>query len=127
LQDATSRRATTPSTSGTPPTSGAGETATAAGSSRKASSAGPAVPTPTVAVPEIVPGTLYLQVLASRESEPAREALLEFKSKGHPVTLDNQDPDWFRILVGPFDTREAADAYQTRLQAEGIKSFLRKF
>jgi cell division protein FtsN len=66
-------------------------------------------------------------VLASREAEPARKSLLEFKSKGHPVTLDNQDPDWYRILVGPFSTRDAADAYQARLQAEGIKSFLRKF
>jgi cell division protein FtsN len=66
-------------------------------------------------------------VLASRDADPARKSLLEFKSKGHPVTLDNQDPDWYRILVGPFTTREAADAYQARLQAEGIKSFLRKF
>jgi cell division protein FtsN len=78
-------------------------------------------------VPAIQPGTLYLQVLASRDAEPSRKALLEIKSKGHPVTLDNHDPGWFRILVGPFDTREAANAYQLRLESEGIKSFLRKF
>ena len=81
----------------------------------------------TVAVSEIIPGNMYLQVLASREAEPARKALLEIKAKGHPVALDNIDPDWYRILVGPFATREAADAYQVRLQNEGIKSFLRKF
>jgi cell division protein FtsN len=48
-------------------------------------------------------------------------------SKGHPAILENLDPGWFRIVVGPFTTREAADAYQQRLEAEGIKSFLRKF
>jgi hypothetical protein len=80
-----------------------------------------------VAVPEIVPGNIYLQVLASREAEPARKALRDIKAKGHPVALDNLDPDWYRILVGPFATREAADAYMRKLKGEGYNSFLRKF
>ena len=95
--------------------------------SKSSSSPEPAPATPTVTVPEIEPGTMYLQVLASRDAEPARKALFEFKAKGHPVTLDNQDPGWYRILVGPFPTRADANAYQARLQAEGIKSFLRRF
>jgi SPOR domain len=96
------------------------------GPSPKASSS--AASTPAVASSsEFAPGTLYLQVLASRDKGPALQALQEIKSKGHPAVLDNIDPDWFRILVGPFTAREAADAYQQRLEAEGIKSFLRKF
>jgi cell division septation protein DedD len=87
----------------------------------------PAAPTPTVAVPAIRPGTFYLQVLASKEADPARKELIDLKAKGHPVTLDNHDPEWFRILVGPFETREAANAYQLKLESEGLKPFLRKF
>jgi hypothetical protein len=87
----------------------------------------PAAATRTVAVPAIRSGTLYLQVLASKEAGPARKELMDLKAKGHPVTLDNHDPEWFRILVGPFDTREAASAYQLKLESEGLKPFLRKF
>ncbi len=80
----------------------------------------------TIAVPAIKPGAVYLQVLASREAGPAREALVEIRAKGHPVTLDNIDPAWYRILVGPFDDEESAAQYQIRLKQEKIDSFIRK-
>lgn len=92
-----------------------------------ASTSGEYESTATVTVPEIQRGQMYLQVLASTESAPAREALREFKAKGHPVALDNQDPEWFRILIGPFSTPEAAQEYMERLQAEGTDSFIRQF
>jgi cell division protein FtsN len=129
LAAAAAPRATTPAAASVRETTPAAARVQAptADSPKPAPSRESAAPATTVAVAAIEPGTLYLQVLASRDADPARKSLLEFKSKGHPVTLDNQDPDWYRILVGPFTTREAADAYQARLQAEGIKSFLRKF
>ncbi len=98
-----------------------------AANSGTASPAESASSTATVAVPDIEAGSLYLQVLASRDAEPARKALYKFKAKGYPVALDNRDPDWYRILVGPFHNREDADAYQARLKDEGIKPFLRQF
>jgi cell division protein FtsN len=82
--------------------------------------------TPTIAVPAIEPGAIYLQVLASREADPAREALIKYKAKGHPVALDNNEPEWFRILVGPFHEQEEAAKYQLRLKADGIESFIRQ-
>lgn len=84
-----------------------------------------AAPTPTVAVPAPEPGALYLQVLASRDADPAREALVEMKAKGHSVTLDSSEAGWHRILIGPFHKQEEAAQYQLRLKTEGIDSFVR--
>lgn len=124
----------TSSSSKTAPDKAAGPSAAkaSASSSRSAVRRSPAepsrsVPTPTLAVPEIVPGSIYLQVAASTEATPARELLLKYKSMGHAVALDNNDPAWFRILVGPFPTMEAAAEYQVKLKADRIDSFIRKF
>lgn len=126
---------TTPARSvATAPTSSAGvpgrgrDTATGSGAATQtAASAEPRQSSQaTIAVPAIKPGAIYLQVLASREADPAREALLEIRAKGHPVTLDNIDPAWYRILVGPFDDEQSAAEYQIRLQQEKIDSFIRK-
>jgi cell division septation protein DedD len=83
------------------------------------------VPNPTVAVPAVEPGALYLQVLASRDADPAREALLDLRAKGHSVTLDSSEAGWHRILIGPFHKQEEAAQYQLRLKTEGIDSFVR--
>jgi cell division protein FtsN len=48
------------------------------------------------------------------------------KRKGHPVALDNNEPEWYRILVGPFREQDEAIEYQLRLKAEGHDSFIRQ-
>ena len=73
------------------------------------------------------PGTMYLQVFSAHDLGPAQEVYLKMKSRGHNAVLDNLDPQYFRIVIGPFATREAADEYQRRLNSDGINSFLRKF
>jgi cell division septation protein DedD len=100
------------------------ETSSPAGTGAGEEAAAP--PIETVAVEPIVPGTMYLQVSAVKESGAARQVLRRMKSGGHPVALDSEGGEWFRVLIGPFTTREEADAYQLRLKGEGIDSFLRK-
>jgi cell division protein FtsN len=75
----------------------------------------------------VQPGFIYLQVFASREPGPAQRALSQMIAKGHPVAVDNLDPSYYRIVIGPFAAREEADAYLARLKAEGTDAFLRKF
>ena len=53
----------------------------------------------------------------------AKLALLGIESKVQTVTIDNKDT-WHRVQVGPIKGREKADALQTQLKQNEIKSLL---
>ncbi len=102
--------------------SGAGQSSAAANPASQ-SAAQPAAPPQSQPAQSAVPGTRYLQVGAygSRESSlPQRERL---EGMGFVVS-DRVEGDLVKLLIGPFDAGQLADA-QARLRSEGIESFPR--
>jgi cell division protein FtsN len=53
----------------------------------------------------------------------AKLALLGIESKVQTVTIDNKDT-WHRVQIGPISGREKADALQSQLKQNEIKSLL---
>ena len=71
--------------------------------------------------------SIHLQVAALRVRSDAEMLASKLKAKGYPATLFEQDSDeWHRVLVGPFNSTDAAEEYQTKLKADGLDSILRK-
>jgi cell division septation protein DedD len=70
---------------------------------------------------------MFLQVFSARDLESAQKVYMQMRAKGHLAILDNLEPEYFRIVIGPFPTRQAADEYLQRLRGDGIESFLRRF
>ena len=47
----------------------------------------------------------------------------KLKAKGYPATLFEQRSDeWHRVLVGPFNSTDAAEQSQKKLKADGLES-----
>ena len=95
----------------------------AAASQTSQAPAQPAAPPQDQPAQAAAPGTRYLQVGAygSRESSlPQRERL---EGMGFVVS-DRVEGDLVKLLIGPFDAGQLADA-QARLRSEGIESFPR--
>ena len=71
--------------------------------------------------------SIHLQVAALRVRSDAEMLVGKLTAKGYPATLFEQDSDeWHRVLVGPFNSTDAAEEYQTKLKADGLDSILRK-
>ncbi|MEO5826118.1 MAG: SPOR domain-containing protein [Gemmatimonadales bacterium] len=82
----------------------------------------PTLPSPTDSMPEVAvppagPTPVYLQVSSSQNSEWARAFADQLKQGGFPArVLDPAKQDeGFRVVVGPYRTREEADATGRRL------------
>lgn len=71
--------------------------------------------------------SIHLQVAAIRVRSDAEMLVRKLKAKGYPAILFEQDSDeWHRVLVGPFNSTDAAEKYRNKLKADGLDSILRK-
>jgi cell division protein FtsN len=51
----------------------------------------------------------------------------KLKAKGYPAVLNDQASDgWNRVMVGPFSDADSAKAMQEKLEADGLKTLLRR-
>ena len=62
--------------------------------------------------------------------QDAESVVTVLKGKGYPVFLmtpenAHADDSLYRVLVGPFKTREEADKTRDRLRDDGFKPFIR--
>jgi cell division septation protein DedD len=79
---------------------------------------GPASPGPRPATP----GAWFVQVFAGRDPEAAQLVVRSLGAKGWPVKVESQregNGALYRVRVGGFTTREAADEAVQRLRGEG--------
>ena len=89
--------------------------------------AGSAVrPTPaTTAAPASDP--IYLQVAALSQEADARRLSQKLLELAFPVVIRPPGPDrLYRVQVGPFQSKELADAAERRLQAQGFGQIVRR-
>jgi cell division septation protein DedD len=129
-----------PETEIAPPAgAGAGPGAPAAKSGDAAPPAAqPPAPAKPAAIPEnpTVPAAgevgegITLQVVALRTKSDADALVNILKGRGYPVFLvtpeyAHADDNLFRVLVGPFKTREDADKVRAKLVQDGFKPFIR--
>ena len=94
-------------------------------------SAPPAQPAPKpTATPAAAPpssGSYYLQVAALRAVSDANQLAGRLKSKGYPATVNAGKGDgWQRVVVGPFQSSEAASSFKAKLTKDGFDTMLRK-
>jgi cell division septation protein DedD len=73
---------------------------------------------------------ITLQVSAGRNKQDAESVVNILRERGYPVFLatpeyTHTNDDLFRVLVGPFKTREDADKARAKLVQEGFKPFIR--
>lgn len=74
------------------------------------------------APPAVTPGSWFVQVFAGREREAAEMVVGGLRAKGWPVKVESQregSGSLYRVRVGGYPTREAADEAVKRLRAEG--------
>jgi cell division protein FtsN len=103
---------------------------TAAATTPKASAAAPkTTPKPASATPAKAAssGSYVLQVAALRVLSDANQLAAKLKAKGYPATVNAAAGDgWQRVVVGPFESAEAAQAFKTKLTKDGFDTMLRK-
>jgi len=79
-------------------------------------------PTPAAAKPAAVPGRIFVQVYSSTNASRAKEIVAQLKKGGFKVVLAETAKDGgqtnYRVRVGPYDTRAAADSAAGRLRRE---------
>lgn len=85
----------------------------------------PPVPRPaTAAASAPAAGAFHVQVSAVRVEADAVNLANGLKQKGYPAQISTFD-GWYRIMVGPFASREAAEASRSRLNNDGFDTVLR--
>jgi cell division septation protein DedD len=82
------------------------------------------------ALQEPVAAKVYLQILATKDPKGADQALAKVQSKGFralilPPKPEDQDP-YFRVQVGPYDTRAEAAVAKAELLSQGYSGVLEK-
>jgi len=87
-------------------------------------------PSPSTPAAGAVGMGVTLQVVALGNKHDAEHVVNILKEKGYPVFLAtpeyaHADDNIFRVLVGPFRTRDDADKVRNKLSQEGFKPFIR--
>jgi cell division septation protein DedD len=81
----------------------------------------PAAPTPSEVAP--TPGPWFVQVFVGRDRQAAEEVVRSLKAKGYPVRIDGvsegASSKLFKVRVGGFPTKEAAETGADRLHGDG--------
>jgi len=81
----------------------------------------PAVPAP--AEVSLTPGPWFVQVFVGRDRQAAEEVVLSLKAKHYPVRIDGvaegASGRLFKVRVGGFPTKEAAESGADRLHGDG--------
>lgn len=94
--------------------------------------AGPERPSslrPEDGIPMIAPrrGELFIQVGALNTVATARWVARLRRDKLEPHVAPGPTPDLMRVLIGPFDNREALHERKAQLESEGIDTFVRQY
>src|SRR5436190_7185340 len=75
------------------------------------------------ALKEPVPDKVYLQILATKDPKAAERERTKVQSKGFRALILPPKPDdtdaWFRVRVGPYDTKAEATMAMQELQSQG--------
>ena len=85
-----------------------------------------ASPRPAVPPPSVSPGPWFVQVFVGRDRSAAEEVVKTLRGKGYPVRAEavkeGATTSLFKVRVGGFPTREAAEAAADRLHGDGQAS-----
>lgn len=99
---------------------------TLSGSGKEAEPAREAKAKPVVPAPadvSLTPGPWFVQVFVGRDRQAAEEVVRSLKAKGYPVRIDGvsegASSKLFKVRVGGFPTKEAADTGADRLHGDG--------
>ncbi len=89
----------------------------------------PAVPAAApVTVSPSTRGDYSIQVLSSKDKAATEKSLERIKAKGHAAYLVTRDLGekgiWYRVNIGPFETKQQAEAYLPKIQADYKSSFV---
>jgi len=81
----------------------------------------PAVPAPSAVT--VTPGPWFVQVFVGRDRQAAEEVVASLRSKRYPVRIDGVQEGTsgklFKVRVGGFPTKEAAETGADRLHGDG--------
>jgi cell division septation protein DedD len=87
------------------------------------------VVTPDDGIPMIAPqsGELFIQV-GALDQEATRHFIQRLRSQGlEPHVAPGPKPELMRVLIGPFDNREALNEKKAQFDAERIDNFVRRY
>lgn len=84
---------------------------------------------PADGIPMIEPhkGELYVQVGALNTAATLRMVQRMRNEKLDPHVAPGPKPELLRVLIGPFDTRDALNARKAQLESEGVDTFVRQY
>ena len=80
-------------------------------------------------IPMISPhtGERYIQV-GALDAEATRRFIKRLRGKNlEPQVAPGPKPELLRVLIGPFDNREALDEKKAQIENEGMDNFVRKY
>ena len=89
----------------------------------------PSIVTGDYGIPTITPhrGELYIQV-GALNAEATRRLLARLRGeKLDPHVAPGPRPELLRVLIGPFDDRDALNERKAQLEAEGVDTFVRQY
>ena len=89
----------------------------------------PSIATGDYGIPTITPrrGELYIQVGALNPEATLRQLARLRSEKLEPHVAPGPRPELLRVLIGPFDNREALNERKAQLEAEGVDTFVRQY
>ena len=89
----------------------------------------PSIATGEYGIPTITPtrGELYIQVGALNPEATQRLLARLRGEKLDPHVAPGPRPELLRVLIGPFDNRDALNERKAQLEAEGVDTFVRQY
>ncbi|MGA2878401.1 MAG: SPOR domain-containing protein [Bryobacteraceae bacterium] len=80
-------------------------------------------------IPMVAPrrGELYIQVGALNPAATLRLVARLRREKLDPHVAPGPTPDLMRVLIGPFDNRDALKERKAQLESEGVDTFVRQY
>jgi cell division septation protein DedD len=89
----------------------------------------PSIATGDYGIPTIAPlkGELYIQVGALNPAATLRMLARLRAEKLDPHVAPGPRPELLRVLIGPFDNRDALNERKAQLVAEGVDTFVRQY
>ncbi len=84
---------------------------------------------PADGIPMIAPhkGEIYVQVGALNTPATLRMVQRMREEKLDPHVAPGPRPELLRVLIGPFDNRDALNARKAQLESEGVDTFVRQY
>jgi len=76
----------------------------------------------TAAAPPVAPGSWFVQVFVGRDRQAAEDVVRSLRAQSYPVRIDSVSEgtgSLFKVRVGGYATKEAAEAGAEKLHADG--------